>query len=1059
MEQGFRYNDEREDGRDNATGYAGSSGQIFVNDFEDDFTEDFDNDFNGSFSNDFDGFSDDFDNTDDFDDSTDEAPVIFNPNKISDSVVEISLSAEDLAAGIFAGTEELEEDEDLADFKVLEEELVSQGYRDLDDADFEVLNQLAKRQKLINTKKENASSYLNTYSEVLKTVYDNLSTSKAVLEGSISENAEYLRDNVSTEGGNPVYIAAEKIAASIIAVKKTGNNFQEPAVTADEVFQYMVKSNVSMPDTDVAALKEYLQQIIPKIAAYNKNIGKQEENNKLARRYSADVLLRKPKHLLQRMAGNLDNFSVLKNIWTDNGRYWTKCEKCGKETELHSAPVMLVFFASARANTAGNSERYFLHLPVQCECGALMILTSSEYKEIDNAVIENYKLPNAATSRSSVLASAMQQVTQLCSGAACLVIEPPVAGLSAAVPFLIREYQGAGSDNMPAVQEQPAISMVKFDSVEFLEAVARFKDRLKTFGKRTSDSLAVDGSPVVSGSNAESNFSSFTDVWEKRALPDSTLAAIILNALSKSYEEEKSKALLSFIYRVQENPVLSDCLDYAEIIDLEQTLLLLNGLTEKSIPYLEPDRKANLAALCVHMDTVYGLGFDYSKTEEERILRLINNSVYLEKSLASRNSKRKAALKFIDFYKEAFGYWKIINVSSVKAGDFDRYICDDEIWKLADAISDKMLINNYAGEYYEVWKSYRVLDSGYLDDLLRKKTGKAGILSSIEYRLGKFFKTCGVNYKVLRNLSVTVAPVNDLHAAVRKCCVQVQNLNYYRFLKCARELPEELEYVIPNDLALEYESARKRLLLLAAEEISGKKEYEYYLRGFSPEELGEYSDELELFTFGRWILKRHKDENITSYVTRLMQAEEGQYDYAHSDDYLEKFMCISEDVLVLIAVAAFSGIEYQSYSTSVFIGWAIQFINGTGNRKVLQQFLNVSDSILNVVESSTIFADGNNLELSLCKDFYRILSGNYFTSAGSVVSAYSRKADAGMLSIYDGIGTKPSKRKAELLSLMAGEIEALAEQPAESNVSGYEEMMEEVIEKVNGKTAKKILGV
>ena len=236
--------------------------------------------------------------------------------------------------------------------------------------DFEVLNQLAKRQKLINTKKENASSYLNTYSEVLKTVYDNLSTSKAVLEGSISENAEYLRDNVSTEGGNPVYIAAEKIAASIIAVKKTGNNFQEPAVTADEVFQYMVKSNVSMPDTDVAALKEYLQQIIPKIAAYNKNIGKQEENNKLARRYSADVLLRKPKHLLQRMAGNLDNFSVLKNIWTDNGRYWTKCEKCGKETELHSAPVMLVLFASARANTAGNSERYFLHLPVQCECGA-----------------------------------------------------------------------------------------------------------------------------------------------------------------------------------------------------------------------------------------------------------------------------------------------------------------------------------------------------------------------------------------------------------------------------------------------------------------------------------------------------------------------------------------------------------------------------------------------------------------------------------------------------------------------------------------------------------------
>ena len=79
----------------------------------------------------------------------------------------------------------------------------------------------------------------------------------------------------------------------------------------------------------------------------------------------------------------------------------------------------------------------------------------------------------------------------------------------------------------------------------------------------------------MSGSNAESNFSSFTDVWEKRALPDSTLAAIILNALSKSYEEEKSKALLSFIYHVQENPVLSDCLDYAEIIDLEQTLLCL----------------------------------------------------------------------------------------------------------------------------------------------------------------------------------------------------------------------------------------------------------------------------------------------------------------------------------------------------------------------------------------------------------------------------------------------------------------------------------------------------
>lgn len=1053
------------------------SSEGFTDDFSDDFPEDSlvddfsDEDFDSNRFDSNDGFTssgfadDDF--TDDFDDGFGEeppekSPVVFNPSKISDSVTAISLSAEDLATGIFAETEKKEEDEDLADFKVLEEELLNNGYEDLADEDFDVLNQLAERQKLIDSKKENPAKYLLVFNEKFKSLHDDLSTSIATLEGSTGENAEYLRDNVSAETDNPVYLAAEKIAASIIAVKKARSGSQEPVVTADEIFQYMLSRNENILDTDEENLKEYLHQIIPKIIAYNKSVGKCEENNKLARNYSADILLRKPKALLQSMAGNLDSFSFIKNIWADNGRYWVKCEKCGKETELHNVPVLLVRFASAKTNITDSTGSGFLHLPVKCGCGAYMILTSKEYAEVDKAVLENYKLPNAATSRSSILASAMQQVTQLCSGAASLVIEPPVTEIIEAVPYLVRERRTANeaTDKMQAVQEPGLRTAVKFDSAEFLEAVSRFKDRLKTF-KQKPDRIGSGsvGNAGFAGNGTDSDgIVNAVDVWDKRALPERTIVAVILNALSKSYAEEKSKALFSFIYHVQENPVLNECLDYAEIIDLEQTLLLLNGLTEQTIPYIEPDRKANLVALWSYTNTVYGLDYNYNKSDEEKILELLDNSVYIVKTLGGRTARRKAALDFMNFYKEAFGYFKIINVSSVKASDFDRYICDEETWKLADEISDLMLINNYAEEYYEVWKSYGVLDHGHLDDLLRKKTGKAGILNSIESRLKVFFKANGVNCKVPNGLSVIVAPVSSLHEVVRKCCIQVQNLNYYRFLKCAEELPEDLEYVIPNDLSAEYESARKRLVLLAAEELAGRKEYEYYLRDFSQQELKEYSDELELFTFGRWVLKRREGEKLSDYIARFGQSEEGKYDYVHSDDCLGKFMHNFNDVLVLMAVAAFSSIEYQSYNTSVFIVQTIRAVSRAGSRELLQKFLNVSDAVLNSVENCTAFADGNYMELDLCKDFYRILNGNYFTSASDVVNTYCKKAEKEMLSIYENIGTKASNRKKEMLAAMAGEIEALSEQPADSNVSGYEEMADEILEKVNGKAARKVMG-
>lgn len=960
---------------------------------------------------------------------------------------------------MFNEEEEEQEDEDLEDFKVLVTGLGKQGYEDLETADFDVLNSLVRRQKLIDTKKEDVTSYLNVYSTVFKAIYDNLSTSKATLEGSTGENAEYLRDNVSAEKSNPAYIAAERIASSILAVKKDGSGREDSAIIAEKVFQFVLKSGVDLSDTDAEALMEYLRQIIPKIIAYNKSVGKKEENNKRTRRYSAEVLLKKPKALLQSMAGSLDKFSFVKNIWAEKDNYTVKCPVCGKKIKLQNAPVMLVLFASSRANVAGNFEKYFLHLPVQCGCGAYMLLTNNEYEEIDKAVTDNYKLPSASTARLGMLASAMQQVTQLCSGASCLVVEPPASVFSTAIPHLIREpvTKGEAVEDVQGGSFIEPVSALKFDSEEFLEAVVRFKNKLNTFKRIPVAGGGVKGSGNPAADVSYTGEEPLTGFWDKSALPESTLAATVLNALSKPYAEEKSRALFSFIYHVQENPVLSDCLDYSEIIDLEQTLLLLNGLTERVIPYLEPDRRASLLTVWSYMNTVYGLGFNYNSTEEKKILELLDHSVYIEKALKERIARRKAALDFLDFYKEAFGYLKIINVSSIAACDFDRYVCDEVSWKLADEISDLMLVNNYAEDYYEVWKTYGVLDHGHLDDLLQKKTGQAGILVAIDSRFTRFFKKNGASYGRPGSMSLVVSPVSGLHASVRKCCVQVQNLNYYRFLKCVEELPENLECIVPPELSFDYESARKRLVLLAAGELAGKKEYEYYLRDFSPDELEGWEDELELFTFGRWVLKRREGESISSYVERFKAAESAAQDYQHSEDYLEKFMYSFNDVLTLAAVAVFSNIEYQSYNTAVFIVQSLRFINNKGDRKLLQSFLNVSDDMLNVIENCTVFADSSFAEISLCNDFYRVLNGNYFTSAGEVVNKYYKQAYKEMLSVYDGIGTKASNRKEKLLASLAMEIENVSEQPAEPQIYGYEDMIGEVLEKVNGEAARKIM--
>lgn len=1025
-----------------------SQGVKFKDGEEQFLLEDFSDD---DFSDDFDDFSDDRDFDDDLSRGFNTNPItninVIQSKKISESETELDVSVNDLLNGVLVSDVQ-EDDEDYEDFLVLKSSLEAAGYSNLNNCDFEDLCKIQKRQQFIEQSGVTDAFRLEVV-DTLKRCREELAASSSTLaERDSYRDNDYMRNNTSGSFGNEVLIAATNIASEL--------NGKGIEVTAETIFDRFVSSGgmAAIPDDSQDSLLAYLEQLIPIIKEYNDETSYQESLQRQARERMAKLLTRDELQSISSLVSQSSSIDYVKNVNVISNGLAVECPSCKAHQIIKNAPIDIILFSS-ELKSANSALRYCLPIPIKCDsCGSILIFTKDEYNSMESRTQEEYKISKNSRSKASVMSSALQQVETLCNGASVLKIRPSAHSVIPALTDIIRDDTDEIEETFSNAESETSTgSSIIFDDMEFREAVKRFYSYLDSFDSQQS---------YVRGQQDSSSQSEYyqSDRQSNLALTYRQLAAYFVDMLSLDYVKVKNKALFSLIFYLTENPLFKENLDCSVLWSAEADFELIGGLTKKTIPKLSGLKKTLLVNLSALLRTQAGIESDYSKTEDEIIEDLFDMMPDILCLVQDNIRKYQEAIKFLNENEEALGYCKIMNLSNCRLAEFDRYVGSSVVMDLFDRITDRMIISNYAGDFYERWSLFNVMNISTLRKYLTVGARQNQALKYIVDKVGEIVKPYGVTTNTVKYfLSPVVDSIIDIHAQLRDVCGYYRAVNFYKFCKGVINISGDFESYVSMNLSAKLKQAINSVKKKCADVVK-VKEYEYYLSDFSHEELAMCGEDLELFTFGRWIPKRLKGENISEYVKRYTEFQnKNLYDCINSYDFLRKFQEIREEVYIISVASIYSGIEYSSYSTSVFMERTIGLVNMCGDKRLMYNFLNSSEELMNMIFSRTEFLDTKGLECNLTTEFNHVLERYYFTSVSEYVDKIKSKYDGIMLFDDESLNKSLTRNsKIDMLEQLATFISNSEKEVHDDGFSSVEEMMEELLDSVESNEIRIAIG-
>lgn len=986
--------------------------------------------------------------------------VILTSTVISDSEIEMDLSVEDLASGILEVDADSLVEEDDSDFQMLVDILEGAGYKGIENYDYEMLERLIHREHETLAFRNKEVDPRTVLSNHLESIQKDVTYSNATLqiEAPPDTNLEYLRANYAYNVDGRLYSCIDNVVYNAMCAGYE--------ITPEEVFEKLKTSNViDLNDHEERSkLLNYVEQVVPALVQLNKNSSFRSENKNKARYRTAKNLLKDEFSIMQRFKETpVEKIDFIKTFspGANNREIETTCPLCGKKVTIKETPVRLLIVPPDKSN---QTMRYDIFLPVFCEgCDSALIFTPGEYDRLAESVVNHYKVSNVGRNKNALINSAIQQEGLLCTGASCIKIVPPIAVVIDSLPELIsddevgKEYTGETTEVIVGSTEQEEVE-ITIDSLEFTEAVDVFYKKLKMFGsEEDNDGDTGTGTESFSDATLHQTLAGIAGPPTGGGIENTStqigakeIAAYILNTLSLDYTTEKNKAIFSLIYYFQDNPILNDSLDITKIWDLEDNLRLVSCLTENTLSKITKERKTLLLELYRSLKTLYDDDSSYkdvkSKTEDEQLMELLDMLPMLDKMYQKQKKKREEAIVLLESNVEAFGYCKLINLSSIGMYNLDSFIADDTIGVI-DRITDLMLINGYAGDFFEVWQSFCVLPRKEIYDALLVSTSTVKSYNTVVTKMAKLIESAGVSADIDNNYyKVFILPIEEEHALLRKAYSAIRTQNYYRFCKSIEEIDGEIDSHVGLNLTLKLNAAIKTIKDI--DDTKGMTESEYYLTDFTKEELKASKEDLELLSFETWIPKRLEGEGIDEYVARFRaMQQDNSFNRDNSRCLADKFDLVRPEALVISTAAIMSSAEYKSFSTSMFISRSICMLMGMGSQVLLQKFLNFTEELINFVKSETDFYDYSLMELKTNKDFYTILFGYYFTTVYKVIpeflNEYTKKSVFASESLTDCYSEYSKTKK---LEDFAEELRRIAETDEDSD--DVETMLNEVESKL-----------
>lgn len=474
------------------------------------------------------------------------------------------------------------------------------------------------------------------------------------------------------------------------------------------------------------------------------------------------------------------------------------------------------------------------------------------------------------------------------------------------------------------------------------------------------------------------------------------IALYFCKVLSIDYKMIKNKALFSLIFSINNNKVMCEYLNYSNILRLKAVCKYINNSTQLLAKNVLPTDEQLVELQCI--------AHFYANNEQAKILENLDQQdvSYCKKLLNILSSEKEIILRDIEHYElerkriilelfdciEELSFTRIINISQFSLKDIADVLVDDVICKLFDKITDQMIISNYAEDFYDRFKVFGIFNKTTLKNSLTVGTKTVNTTIPLKKAIKNYCETHAISFSEVDmykyfNLIDTMTQsklsiLKDLNKAFN-------DANYYEFCKVVVLIynqKEKIDTLISKDYTNLLYKFIQSFFPTANKVISDyETAYDYYLQGFSKEEIALAKGYAKGLDFYRYMPNRKENESITDYIDRYIDIKNNsrisKYD---SIDLGREFDNLTEYYGLLFSCSSLYETAYHSFTVATFITQLVRLISTMKTEKrTVCKILGMSEPILNLIDHE-ISMNNRTIDLDNLNTLLKTVSGIYITS-------------------------------------------------------------------------------
>lgn len=874
------------------------------------------------------------------------------------------------------------------------EELEPFDYQGIFNLEFEDLKKLKVHND--NIQETTSDSMHNTLEVLYKNIFDTLNTSTATeIPLPSIDNKDYL--NIAP-GSLPAVIENDVNISMISIIVQALTNTDN--CTPNDVINGLLKSG-AISYTDLEENQDvyinYLNMLIPEVRIFIERGKHDAILTSLQRKNTAKYLLSSEHKLLEEAKEHMLGF--IKQIFVDVNGMYCDCPSCFSKVQLNSIALdYIVFVANNRrdidlhdnysSRKHGSNCSIFprIHYCEKCATG----ITLAPY-DLVSIQQELNKLMKRG------VLSFVQESATFGSGTAFTRAEIPFSMINKFISYMYYYEIGDLNHNDISSQNTPTNNETDEKQDEIVVDFVEIKTAAEQFYKKL-----LGETPCYSGCDLDQEMSlcsmdnlELSD--ENLSLENSNilkktlnlsyheLAIYMSNNLSKDYNKIKHQALFSILFVLNENIHIESLLDMTSIIALENAGKFIKGLpTDANGLSLTEQIEVNM-----EYSKLFGSMSDEVNLQSK--LDSLKDYLYiiLEVDIQKRKAVREKFFQDLVHNIDVLANTKIINLNQCKITSIYSILTDKNIIAFMDELTDRMIINNLAEEYYSIYIRTKVFNPVSLK-MADKKSDEDKVFDSLNNMFAKVVdkyemntgKKAVINYSnTERHFGKVAELTNYKLKVIRSIYESFRNNDYYSFIMAIDNVTDVDSKNLPTTFIqslinlIEFSHSK-------IEEVQGVSYVEYYLCDFTKEELADCDmntmNKLARLTFGLYVPKRMGGESLSDYVERYLDLKNsGQLIMVEHYDYTEKFNEFRDFFSTIIICSSVTSISYNSYTQASFITALAQIAVEDIDRDFAIYLFSLNERMLARLDHDSENFDSSAFDYTSVCESYKLLSGHY----------------------------------------------------------------------------------